>query len=144
MPRRGRQRRDGGASTVEYTLVVTGVAGMLALALIGLGEKLAGVFDCLSDQLGSSATATCSVGDGTDGDGDGAGGTGDGTGGSPTVGPTSSPPSSTPATTSSETPTTTPAATTTPTTSTTSTTSSTDAEPGTTDLTVPAEVTGSP
>jgi hypothetical protein len=42
---------------VEYSLATVGVAGLLTAAVLGLGEQLAAVFDCMSRQLDGSATA---------------------------------------------------------------------------------------
>lgn len=49
---------DRGLSSVEYSLATVGVAGLLTAAVLGLGEHLATVFDCMSRQL-NGPTAAC-------------------------------------------------------------------------------------
>jgi Flp pilus assembly pilin Flp len=58
-------RAARGASAVEYSVTVMGIAGVLAVAVLGLGDRLSGILDCFSSQL-SGASSTCGASGGPD------------------------------------------------------------------------------
>ncbi len=56
-----RPRGDGGASAVEYALVLTAIAGVLVVVLFALGGTVTGLFTETCDEVAAKAdpTATC-------------------------------------------------------------------------------------
>lgn len=84
---------DRASSSAEYSLALAGVAGLIMMLILGLGDQLSAMFDCLSDQLRGNPTA-CAPGAGGTSDGDtGGGDAGDGdTEGGPATEPTGEPP----------------------------------------------------
>jgi Flp pilus assembly pilin Flp len=102
---RRRARPDGGASAAEYALALAGVAGVVALGAVGLGDQINDSFECLTKQFQGSTNA-CSTDDSGDGGGVTDPGTGTGSGDSSSTAPTTLPTiSPTPTSTATPTPT---------------------------------------
>ncbi|WP_370039773.1 Flp family type IVb pilin [Nocardioides sp.] len=51
--------RETGASSVEYGLLIAGIAALIVLVIFLLGEEVAGLFDDTCETVASTTSQTC-------------------------------------------------------------------------------------
>ena len=51
--------RETGASSVEYGLLIAGIAAVIVLVILLFGEEVAGLFDDTCEPVASTTSQTC-------------------------------------------------------------------------------------
>jgi len=54
-----RERRDSGASAVEYGLLIAGIAALIVVIVFAFGGVLKNIFDKTCDSVGKSSGQSC-------------------------------------------------------------------------------------